>query len=136
MKVGFFSPLPPAPTGVADYSATLLPLLRSCGAVEIAPEECDVALYHVGNNALHRDIYQRALAHPGVVVLHDAVLQHLLLGMLDSNEYVEEFVYNYGEDSLARSGTPVVGTTRAFRRRRALLRPSHAQTTSPRPRAR
>jgi glycosyltransferase involved in cell wall biosynthesis len=101
MTVGFFSPLPPAPTGVADYSAALLPLLRSFGTVEVvsekAPETCDAALYHVGNNTLHRDIYQRALTHPGVVVLHDAVLQHLLLGMLDSNEYVEEFVYNYGE---------------------------------------
>jgi len=97
MTVGFFSPLPPALTGVADYSAALLPLLRSRGAVEISPETCDVALYHVGNNALHSDIYRRALTHPGVVVLHDAVLQHLLLGMLDTNEYVEEFVYNYGE---------------------------------------
>jgi glycosyltransferase involved in cell wall biosynthesis len=99
MKVGYFSPLPPAPTGVADYSATLLPLLRSCGAVEVDPEKCDVALYHVGNNMLHRDIYQRALTHPGVVVLHDAVLQHLLLGMLNANEYVDEFVYNHGESS-------------------------------------
>jgi len=99
MKVGFYSPLPPAPTGVADYSATLLPLLRSCGTVEIASSECDIALYHVGNNTLHRDIYQRALTHPGIVVLHDAVLQHLLLGMLNQNEYVEEFVYNYGESS-------------------------------------
>lgn len=99
MTVGFFSPLPPAPTGVADYSNALLPLLRNFGAVEIAPSGCDVALYHVGNNALHRDIYQRALTHPGVVVLHDAVLQHLLLGMLDANEYVEEFVYNYEEPS-------------------------------------
>jgi glycosyltransferase involved in cell wall biosynthesis len=99
MKVGFFSPLPPAPTGVADYSFTLLPLLRSCGAVEIAPEKYDVALYHIGNNALHRDIYQRALRHPGVVVLHDAVLHHLLLGMLSQDEYIEEFVYNYGEGS-------------------------------------
>jgi glycosyltransferase involved in cell wall biosynthesis len=97
MTVGFFSPLPPAPTGVADYSAALLPLLRSFGAVEISPETCDVALYHVGNNSLHRDIYRRALTHPGVVVLHDAVLQHLLLGMLDANEYAEEFEYNYGE---------------------------------------
>ncbi|MGH9647459.1 MAG: hypothetical protein ACRD4E_11645, partial [Bryobacteraceae bacterium] len=100
MKVGFFSPLPPAKTGVADYAATLLPLLRSFGAVEVAPETCDIALYHVGNNALHRDIYQRALTHPGVVVLHDAVLQHLLLGMLDQDEYVEEFFYNYRESRL------------------------------------
>ena len=99
MKVGFFSPMPPALTGVADYSSALLPLLRSFGAVEVAPEKCDVALYHIGNNTLHRDIYRRALTHPGVVVLHDAVLQHLLLGMLDAKEYVEEFVYNYGEAS-------------------------------------
>jgi glycosyltransferase involved in cell wall biosynthesis len=77
----------------------LLSLLRSRGTVEIAPSECDVALYHIGNNALHRDIYRRALTHPGVVVLHDAVLQHLMLGMLDQNDYVEEFVYNYGESS-------------------------------------
>jgi glycosyltransferase involved in cell wall biosynthesis len=97
--VGFFSPLPPAPTGVADYSETLLSWLRQLGAVETAPSECDIALYHVGNNTLHRDIYQRALEHPGIVVLHDAVLQHLLLGMLGPNEYVEEFVYNYGECS-------------------------------------
>ena len=99
MTVGFFSPLPPAPTGVADYSAALLPHLRALGHIEIAPEKCDVALYHVGNNALHREIYCRALAHPGVVVLHDAVLHHLFLGMLSADDYVEEFVYNYGEPS-------------------------------------
>ena len=99
MKVGFFSPLPPARTGVADYSAGLLPWLRQLGDVDIAPRQCDVALYHVGNNALHREIYKHALAHPGVVVLHDAVLQHLLLGTLNADEYVDEFVYNYGESS-------------------------------------
>jgi glycosyltransferase involved in cell wall biosynthesis len=58
-----------------------------------------VALYHVGNNTLHREIYQRALTHPGIVVLHDAVLHHLMLGMLDPDEYVNEFVYNYGDSS-------------------------------------
>ena len=99
MKSGFFSPLPPAATGVADYSAALLRWLSPLGTVEIAPAECDVALYHVGNNSLHREIYRRALIHPGIVVLHDAVLQHLLLGTLEQHEYVEEFVYNYGETS-------------------------------------
>jgi len=97
MTVGFFSPMPPAPTGVADYSAALLPFLRALGTVDVSPEKCDVALYHVGNNALHREIYQRALIQPGVVVLHDAVLQHLLLGTLSADQYVEEFAYNYGE---------------------------------------
>ena len=99
MTVGFFSPLPPAPTGVADYSAQLLPLLRALGPVAIAPAQCDVALYHVGNNSLHREIYQRALTQPGVVVLHDGVLQHFFLGMLDAGQYVDEFVYNYGDVS-------------------------------------
>lgn len=95
--VGLFSPLPPAHTGVADYSAALLAELRTHGRVEIAPERCDVALYHIGNNALHATIYRRALQHPGVVVLHDAVLQHFLLGQLGETAYVDEFVYNYGE---------------------------------------
>jgi glycosyltransferase involved in cell wall biosynthesis len=102
MTVGFFSPLPPAPTGVADYSSALLPLLRGFGTVDVSPEKCDVALYHVGNNALHREIYQRALIQPGIAVLHDAVLQHLLLGTLSADQYVEEFVYNYGESSRAQ----------------------------------
>jgi glycosyltransferase involved in cell wall biosynthesis len=97
MKVGFFSPLPPARTGVADYSAALLAALRKHGEVEVASEKADIALYHIGNNHLHREIYQRALARPGVVVLHDAVLQHFYLGALSESAYAEEFVHNYGE---------------------------------------
>ena len=88
--------MPPAHTGVADYAAALLGELRKRGRVEIAPERCDVALYHTGNNSLHREIYARALSRPGVAVLHDAVLHHFLLGVLTRDEYIEEFVYNYG----------------------------------------
>ena len=97
MRIGFFSPLPPASTGVADYSAALLSELRKHGDVVVNAPDCDIALYHVGNNHLHREIYQRALAHPGVVVLHDASLNHFFLGALDEAAYVEEFVFNYGE---------------------------------------
>jgi glycosyltransferase involved in cell wall biosynthesis len=97
MTVGFYSPLPPARTGVADYAQALLAELRRHGKVELAPAKCGIALYHVGNNRLHAGIYQRALASPGVVVLHDAVLQHFLLGQLTETGYVEEFVHNYGE---------------------------------------
>lgn len=97
MTAGFYSPLPPARTGVADYSAALLTQLRKYGRVEVSPARCDIALYHTGNNGLHAAIYQRALAVPGVTVLHDAVLHHFLLGQLDEAAYVEEFVYNYGE---------------------------------------
>ena len=97
MTAGFFSPLPPARTGVADYAAALLTELRRHGRVEVAPARCDAALYHLGNNGLHAEVYRRAMASPGVVVLHDAVLNHFFLGQLSETEYVDEFVYNYGE---------------------------------------
>jgi len=96
MKLGFFSPLPPSPTGVSDYSAALLEEMKKAGDI-LVNSPGDVNLYHVGNNHLHREIYTRALAGPGIIVLHDAVLQHFFLGTLTEQEYLEEFVFNYGE---------------------------------------
>jgi glycosyltransferase involved in cell wall biosynthesis len=101
VTVGFHGPLPPARSGVADYCAVLLGELRRHGPVASlgnsgAPERSGVALYHLGNNGLHAAIYRRALERPGVIVLHDAVLHHFLLGQLDEEEYVDEFAYNYG----------------------------------------
>lgn len=97
VTVGFYAPLPPARTGVADYSAALLEELKKRGRVEVAPARCDIALYQIGNNSLHRQIYRRALEIPGIAVLHDAVLHHFFLGQLSEAEYIQEFVYNYGE---------------------------------------
>jgi glycosyltransferase involved in cell wall biosynthesis len=97
VKIGFHSPLPPARTGVADYSASLLTALGALGSVELFPARADIRLYHIANNTLHWSIYRRALAEPGIVVLHDALLQHLFLGALDEAAYVGEFVFNYGE---------------------------------------
>jgi hypothetical protein len=85
--------MPPARTGVADYAAALAAELEKHAGGKRLP----VNLYHLGNNALHADIYRRALERPGVVVLHDAVLNHFLLGQLGESQYIEEFVYNYGE---------------------------------------
>jgi len=88
MSLGYYAPLPPASTGVAQYAEALLRHL---------PAGLSGNLYQVGNNGLHWEIYQRALREPGAVLLHDACLHHLLLGQLSQREYVEEFVYNYGE---------------------------------------
>jgi hypothetical protein len=113
VRVGFFSPLPPARSGVADHSAELLRALERCpdvplGAVMVNPRpdsaEFDIPLYHLGNNPLHREIYKHALERPGVAVLHDAVLHHFFLGPENEREYIAEFVYNYGHwnEDLAR----------------------------------
>jgi len=96
LKPGFFSPLPPANTGVADYSAALLSEMRKHGEIAVNAHG-SINLYHLGNNHLHREIYARALAKPGVAVLHDAVLNHFFLGTLTPAAYVDEFIYDYGE---------------------------------------
>ena len=88
MKVAYYSPLPPERSGIADYSALLLPALRERLDVhpvqrgQRAPRDVDVAVYHVGNNPeVHGWIVDALRAHPGVVVLHDFVLHHLVAGL-------------------------------------------------------
>jgi glycosyltransferase involved in cell wall biosynthesis len=88
MKVAYYSPLPPERSGIADYSALLLPALRERLDVRAvqrgqrAPRDVDVAVYHVGNNPeIHGWIVDALRARPGVVVLHDFVLHHLVAGL-------------------------------------------------------
>ncbi len=98
-RLAFVSPLPPEPTGIADYSAELLPflaehfditLVASQPKVEdallrrfpvIAPEafsscigDFDRVLYQIGNSPYHAYQFDLLRRHPGVVVLHDVFL--------------------------------------------------------------
>ena len=57
MKVALFSPMPPERSGIADYSALLLPALRQrCDIVVVKrgskrpPRGVDLSVYHIGNN--------------------------------------------------------------------------------------
>jgi glycosyltransferase involved in cell wall biosynthesis len=79
----------------------LLSALRESAPANVTFERdaarADLHVYHLGNNRLHAGIYARALETPGIVVLHDAVLHHFMLGSLSPGQYVDEFVYNYGE---------------------------------------
>jgi glycosyltransferase involved in cell wall biosynthesis len=95
--VGHHAPPPGSHTGVADYAKALERALSRIITIRRDAARADVHLYHIGNNGLHRDIYWRALEVPGVAILHDAVLHHFLLGTLSEREYVDEFVWNYGE---------------------------------------
>ena len=86
MKVAYYSPMPPERSGIADYSALLVPALRERVGVDVAPcggtASGDVALYHVGNDPkVHGWILERLRARPGVVVLHDFVLHQLVAGL-------------------------------------------------------
>jgi glycosyltransferase involved in cell wall biosynthesis len=100
LRVAFFSPLPPERSGIADYSALLLPALRERLDVEVAARGrrprrgTDVALYHVGNSPeAHGWIVDALQRRPGVVVLHDFVLHHLVAGLTigrgHSRQYIE-----------------------------------------------
>ena len=89
MKVAYFSPLPPSTSGIADYSALLLPALERLIDVEVVRPgrtrplaDADIALYHVGNDPdAHGWIVDALRRRPGVVVLHDFVLHHLVAGL-------------------------------------------------------
>jgi glycosyltransferase involved in cell wall biosynthesis len=81
--------MPPNTSGIADYSALLVPELQKLIDVEVICEakrgmgkSCDIALYHVGNNPEHHGWIVEALRERrGLVVLHEHVLHHLVAGM-------------------------------------------------------
>ncbi|HEX3580460.1 MAG TPA: glycosyltransferase [Thermoanaerobaculia bacterium] len=87
MKVAYYSPMPPERTGIAHYSAMLLPELSKRLDVEVistgdpATRQPGNPIYQLGNNPHHEWIYLEALKTPGVIVLHDVVLHHLIVEM-------------------------------------------------------
>jgi glycosyltransferase involved in cell wall biosynthesis/SAM-dependent methyltransferase len=113
MRVAFFSPLPPARSGIADYSEALIASLRQLVDLQIFssadqpfdPTRFDVAVYHVGNNGYHDFVYETALRHPGIVVMHESNLHHLIADLTirrgDWEAYLQECAYNGGEPARA-----------------------------------
>ncbi len=100
--IDFVSPLPPVRSGIADYSADLLPHLEKLCDLRVvrlesqppSPEAADrwrlispeslgengrLPLYQMGNNQYHTEVYDLALRRPGVLTLHDMVLHHFLI---------------------------------------------------------
>lgn len=100
-----FSPLPPAPSGIADYTSEILPLLNQAVTCVVvvddvvhrpsAPDGVRVLtladyereeqsltkllhVYHVGNNPMHLYMLGVMARNPGLIVLHDPSLHHLL----------------------------------------------------------
>lgn len=103
MRVAMLSPLPPARTGVAHYAAMLLPALSE--KLEIVESGADRYIYQLGNNPHHEFVYEAAMKTPGVIVLHDVVLHHLIVEMTlargDVDGYVESLRASHGEAGAA-----------------------------------
>src|SRR5438105_726197 len=123
ISLAVWSPLPPSPSGIADYVAEALPALSEhfdVHAVTSAPDEvdprlraqvpvysaadppaADLDLYHVGNSPAHAFVHRAALGRPGVVVLHDWSLHHLVLRETvergDVSGYLREMRRAHGE---------------------------------------
>lgn len=104
LRLAYLSPLPPAKSGIAAYSAELLPELARHYDIEVIVEQDDIddielpvalpvrhiswfeqnsgrfdrILYHFGNSHFHQKMFSIIARHPGVVVLHDFFLSGLL----------------------------------------------------------
>jgi glycosyltransferase involved in cell wall biosynthesis len=109
-RLAWFTPLPPGRSGIAAYSAELLPLLSSSHAVDVftspapGPESrptghppvfashdfiwkhvmrpYDLIVYQLGNAMCHSFMWPYLFRYPGLVVLHDAQLHHSRAQML------------------------------------------------------
>jgi glycosyltransferase involved in cell wall biosynthesis len=114
MKLNWFSPLPPAPTGIATYAALVLAHLGTLSDVTVWTDQptwtaslersvqvqrykdwqqipwrqvhqADLNIYHIGNDVtFHGGIWQLSRRCPGLVVLHDLELQELFCGIADA----------------------------------------------------
>jgi len=102
-RLAYVSPLPPAQSGIADYSAELLPELARHYDIDVIVDQkqiehdwisanfpqrtpqwfCEHArqydriVYHFGNSSFHQHMVELLERHPGVVVLHDFFLSGL-----------------------------------------------------------
>ena len=108
--IAVWTPLPPQPTGIADYSAELIEGLASRCDLEVfvdggflPPQEVlerhrihhwsayerrdqqapfDAVVYQVGASPFHYYMAQAMQAHPGIVALHDLVWSNVLYSEL------------------------------------------------------
>ena len=107
MKIALLTPLPPTRSGVAHYSSLLLPALAKRAVVRAFDSldgyrrsEFDAVFYQLGNNPHHEPMYAEAMREPGVIVLHDLVLHHLVVEMTlargDVDGYVAAMQANHG----------------------------------------
>ena len=112
-RLAFVSPLPPERTGIADYSAELLPVLARYYQIDVVvsqslvvdgwiqshcpirntawfvshAKDYDVVLYQVGNSHFHGWMLDLIQQVPGIVVLHDFYLSGLIWALEETSAH-------------------------------------------------
>jgi glycosyltransferase involved in cell wall biosynthesis len=130
-RLAYVSPLPPDATGVADYSAELIPALsrhyeidafvvgtqQSSAAIagcrsindalllEKSVRGYDRIVYNIGNSPFHQDYLPLVERFPGVVVMHDLYLGDLIYHMErqgDRNLWLRLLYHGHGYGAVAQ----------------------------------
>ncbi len=119
LRLAFWSPFNPRPSGVSDYSELLVAELGKEADVDLfvdgyplsnsplfdtfpsydgkaypqlaARQPYDMTLYQVGNNPLHRYMYDAILRYPGIITLHDIHIYHLVFPVFASVGRLDDF---------------------------------------------
>ncbi len=140
MRIAFVSPLPPAATGIADYSAELLRRLAPRHELEAfhaqeavdegrLPEALpvrraeelvarhgrqpfDVVVYQMGNGPAHAFAYDLLSRLPGLLVLHDLVLFHSRAAAFTDAEPVRAWRREPGSDAARDAARPLLAAWR------------------------
>ena len=125
--------MPPAKTGIADYSAELLPELARYYDIKVIVDQetvdnawistnfsvhdiawleknatrFDRILYQFGNSHYHKHMFSLVRRFPGIVVLHDFYLGHVV-GWMDDTGYmpgaiVEALYHSHGYPGIAKA---------------------------------
>ena len=130
-RLAYISPLPPEKSGIAEYSAELIPFLarfyditlisnveqlsepwlhenfplHSGAWFEENAHHFERILYHFGNSSFHAHMFTLLEKHPGVVVLHDFYLGDVLNWMehtgYKADAYRKELFRSHGFGALA-----------------------------------
>ena len=120
IKLAYISPLPPARSGIADYSADLLPYLSRFYDIDViydgsvsdlrVTKNCKIKslqwflnhaetyeriLYHFGNSEFHQHMFDLLKTHPGVICLHDFYLSGVL-NYINKNNLISALYYSHG----------------------------------------
>jgi glycosyltransferase involved in cell wall biosynthesis len=122
MRLAWFSPVPPVPSGIAACSAGLVAALGAEHAIDVYVDEpvtrlapgtrsahefvwrhrrdpYDLTVYQLGNSSHHDFLWPYLFRYPGLAVLHDAHLHHAraaaLLRTRRPGDYRVEFAWNH-----------------------------------------